>query len=73
MLGGAGDSHLVPKNPVQLNTLSLRPVRSTIALMISALFKTLYSALGTQSKLALENLALRQQASSFGAPSSGPV
>ena len=32
-----------------------------MALMISALFKTLYSALGTQSKLALENLALRQQ------------
>jgi len=44
-----------------------------MAIMISALFKTLYSALGTQSKLALENLALRQQASSFGAPSSGPV
>jgi hypothetical protein len=44
-----------------LTTLSLHPIRSTIALMISTLFRTLLSVLATQCKLALENLALRQQ------------
>ena len=44
-----------------MNTLRLHPIRSTIALMIATLVRTLVSVLGTHRKLALENLALRQQ------------
>ncbi len=41
--------------------LSLRPIRSTIVVMITTLLRALLSALSSHRKLALENLALRQQ------------
>ena len=43
--------------------LSLRPIRFTIVVMITTLLRALISALSSQRKLALENLALRQQLS----------
>ena len=41
--------------------MSLHPIRSTIDIMMSTLLRTLISSLATHRKLALENLALRQQ------------
>ena len=44
-----------------MTTLSLHPIRSTMALSISTLCKTLFSVLAPHRKRALENPALRQQ------------
>ena len=41
--------------------LSLHPIRSTMVVMISTLLRALSSTLSSHRKLALENLALRQQ------------
>jgi hypothetical protein len=47
--------------PFSLSRLSLHPIQSTIALMISTLLRTLISALACHRMLVLENLALRNQ------------
>ncbi len=49
------------QSPSWLNTLSFHPMRSTIALTISTLLRTLISCLASHRTLARENLAHRQQ------------